>query len=102
MALELLSRIANWRICEESRDVRGMKLVDDAGGSLGTVRDLIVNTESGAVERLVTDNLAEYPLYCVDLRGELLRLRRDEFLSEAGAAAAPESETALHIRCERV
>lgn len=101
MAIELLSRLENWRICSQNRDVRGSKLVDDTGASLGTIRDLLVNTETGQVERLVLDNRAEYPVHDIALLGGALQLRRDEFLT-GGAGQAPDPETVLHVRCERM
>jgi hypothetical protein len=102
MALELFSRLEHWSICSQNLDVRGWMLTDDAGGPLGQVRDLIVNTESGQVECVVLDNRAEYPLASLDLAGEVLRLRRDVFMTGGGASAAPEHGAALRIRCERV
>ena len=102
MAIELLSRLENWRICNQNRDVRGSKLVDDTGASLGTIRDLIVNTATAEVERLVLDNRAEYPVRDVAFLGETLQLRREEFLTGGGAGQAPDPETVLHVRCERM
>jgi sporulation protein YlmC with PRC-barrel domain len=102
MAIDLLSRLGNWKVSGRSRDVRGLKVVDDTGVVLGTVRDLIVNTESGRVERLVLDTRAEYPLQDVVLTTENLQLRRDEFMTSAGAGAALDPSTAFDVLCERV
>jgi sporulation protein YlmC with PRC-barrel domain len=102
MAIELLSRLEKWRICSQNRDVRGLKLVDDSGISLGVVRDLIVNTETGVVERLVLDNRAEYPVNDIAFLEDTLQLRREEFLTGGGAGAAVEPESVLRVRCERV
>jgi sporulation protein YlmC with PRC-barrel domain len=79
-----------------------MKLVDDSGVALGTVRDLIVNTDTGNVERLVLDNRAEYAVQDVALAGDNLRLRREEFMTGGGTGAALDPDSALHVRCERV
>jgi hypothetical protein len=76
MAIELLSRLENWRICNQNHDIRGFKLLDDGGTSLGTVRDLIVNTETGPV--------------------------RDEFLTGGGMGAAQDPDAVLRVRCERM
>lgn len=76
--------------------------MDDTGVSLGTIRDLVVNTETGEVERLVLDNRAEYPVQDVAILGGILQLRRDEFLTGGGAGQAPSPESVLRVRCERV
>lgn len=102
MAIELLSRLDTWRVSGQSRDVRGLKLVDDTGVVLGTVRDLLVNTESGCVERLVLDTRAEYPLHDVAGGVETLQLRRDQFMTGGGASAAPDPAAGLRVLCERV
>jgi sporulation protein YlmC with PRC-barrel domain len=102
MALELVSRFESWRVCDQKQDVRGMKMVDDAGISLGVVRDLMVNTETGEVERLVLDNRAEYPVSNVAVTGDTLHLRSDDFMTGGGAEPAPDPSAVLHIRCERV
>ena len=101
MAIELLSRLDTWRVSSESRDVRGLKLVDDTGVVLGTVRDLLVNTESGRVERLVLDTRAEYPLHDVAPGAENLQLRRDQFMTGGGAGAALDPGAVFHVLCER-
>jgi hypothetical protein len=99
VGMELLSKLENWKICEQGLDVRGWKLVDDAGNSLGVVRDLMVNTETESVETVVLDTLAEYPARELELEDNLLRLRRDEFMTGSGGAAT--SHERLRIRCSR-
>jgi sporulation protein YlmC with PRC-barrel domain len=102
MAVELLSRVANWQVCEQTEDVRGWKVVDAAGESLGVVRDLMINTETGEVDRVVLDNRAEYPVRDLTMTGgDTLRLRSDFITDTAGVGAAPEPATVLRIRCER-
>jgi sporulation protein YlmC with PRC-barrel domain len=95
--LESLSKLETWKVCAEYPDVRGWKLVDDTGSSLGIIRDLVVNTETEEVERIVLDSRAEYPVTDLEVTGEVVRVRRDEFMTES--STAPHPSHALRIRC---
>ncbi len=61
MARAPLSQLDDWKLVDRDQDLRGMRLVDEAGNPIGTVREMIVNTDTELVEWLVLDNGQEIP-----------------------------------------
>jgi len=56
MANVELSRSEEWELENDSQDVRGWDVVDGSGQRLGTVRELIIDTERERVSSLVLDS----------------------------------------------
>ncbi len=51
------------RVLEDSeQDIRGWKVEDETGSSLGTVSELLLNTETEYVDSIVLDDGEEYPI----------------------------------------
>ncbi len=74
MAHERLSRVDDWELVHEDQDIRGWDAVDADGDPMGTVDDLIVDTDSEMVARIVLDDGAEYPVAEVEIGDEVVYL----------------------------
>ncbi len=85
MARAPLSQLDDWELDHESQDLRGHRLVDERGALLGTVREMIVDTDAERVDAIVLDDGAEYPVSTFEIRDGTAVLR-----SPAGQAATGE------------
>lgn len=63
----VLSKTDDWTLVHDHQDIRGWDVQDRAGNRLGTVAELIANTESELVESIVLDTGREYPARDVTL-----------------------------------
>lgn len=63
-----LSQSDDWKLENEDQDIRGWTVRDAADNNLGTVVELIADTESEHVESIVLDNGNEYPASDIELR----------------------------------
>lgn len=80
-----LSQTDDWEIENENQDIRGWTVRDAAGDDLGTVADLVANTDSERVERVVLDNGNEYAAADIELRDGVV------YVEGGGEAAATET-----------
>ena len=56
-----LSRSDEWELVHDSQDIRGWPVVDGSGKTVGTVKELIVDTDEERVTSLVLDTGATIP-----------------------------------------
>lgn len=63
----VLSRADDWGLVHEDQNIRGWPVVDAAGNEVGTVEELIANTDSELVESVVLDNGQEYPARDIEI-----------------------------------
>jgi uncharacterized protein (TIGR02271 family) len=68
MTREPLSRLDDWQLENDDQDVRGWPVYDSAGRSIGTVTEMVGDTETEYVEALVLDTGVEVPVREVDVR----------------------------------
>ena len=61
MTRQPLSQLDDWELVHPDQDVRGRSLLDESGTPIGTVREMIVNTDEEGVDAIVLENGAEYP-----------------------------------------
>ncbi len=78
MARAPLSQLNDWELVNEDQDIRGWPVEDQAGNRLGTVREMIVDTDTEQVEMIVLDNGAEYPNDDIELGNGAVYLWRAE------------------------
>ncbi len=77
------------RVLEDSEpDIRGWTVQDEAGSSVGTVSDLLLNTETDYVDAIALEDGTEYPIDYVEIGSGIVLLR------DAGIAPADLPETA--------
>ncbi len=72
----------DWQVEHDRQDIRGWTVQDSSGKTIGRVRDLIADTDSGVVETIVLDNGEEFPANTVDVGYD------DEIVHLASAHAA--------------
>jgi uncharacterized protein (TIGR02271 family) len=87
MARIPLSQTNDWELVNERQDIRGSKVQDVSGRPLGTVRDLIVNTDVEAVDGVILDNGRQYSTREIEIRDGIVCL-----LEGAGAGMARRSD----------
>lgn len=68
MALTPLSHLAGWEVTDRRNDIRGRKIIDNAGRDYGCVRDLIVDTDEHRVRTVCTDSGRELPVEPLEIR----------------------------------
>jgi sporulation protein YlmC with PRC-barrel domain len=56
MALERLSKLADWELADSSQDIRGVPLFDEHGAQMGIVEDMVVDTDKQLVTWVVLDD----------------------------------------------
>jgi uncharacterized protein (TIGR02271 family) len=80
MARAPLSQLDDWELVDDDQDIRGWPVQDRDGNRLGTVRELIIDTDTELVEVIVLDNGQEYPNDDVELGRGVVYLRRAEIV----------------------
>lgn len=96
--LGALSRLPSWELDRTEEDVRGWPLRDAVGNLLGTVDELIVDTDTQYVSQVVLSDGRKFPAHdvfigdgIVTLGGEL---RRSETAARAATAPTPRAAAA--------
>ena len=82
MAKTPLSKFGEYELVDKDRDIRGWKVQDHAGQVLGSVKELIVDTERELVTHIILDNKEEYSIRDIELVDDRV------VLGAAAAAAA--------------
>lgn len=67
MALRRLSQLDDWQLVHDDQDIRGHTMMDAEGHPIGTVDDLIVNTDTERVEMIVLDDGTEYDADAIEI-----------------------------------
>jgi len=92
MAKVELSRSDEWELEHESQDVRGWEVVDASGKRMGTVTELIIDTDRERVDTLVLDSGERVTASAASLGDHVVRLAGST--SEAGGEATRSGELA--------
>jgi uncharacterized protein (TIGR02271 family) len=75
MARTPLSQLDDWELVNEDQDLRGMPVQDQEGNRIGTVKEMIVDTDTEYVDMIVLDDGSEYPAGDVEARQGVVQLR---------------------------
>lgn len=84
-----LSQLSDWAVVHEEQELRGLRLQDEAGHTLGLIVDMIVDTDEGYVDSVVLDTGQELPAEDVEIAGGVVVLRGSGVPQQAGADASP-------------
>lgn len=104
MAKVELSRSDEWELEHESQDVRGWEVVDASGKRMGTVTDLIIDTDRERVDTLVLDSGERVAAAAASLGDHVVRLgsTTGESGSDSTRSVEPTSDrTAPELMSER-
>jgi stress response protein YsnF len=101
-----LSQLDDWQLENSDQDIRGWPVQDQAGNMIGTVTEMIVNTDVQYVDAIILDNGAEIPTSDIEIGNGvvyLLGVAPVEAVEPAETAplrTAASAETALRERDE--
>ena len=76
MARVQLSRLPNWKVLDTDQEIRGLRLVDSPGVTIGLIADLIVDTDAGEVDALVLDTGEEVSVDTIETGRGVVVLRQ--------------------------
>ncbi len=90
-----LSQLDDWVLEDKSQDLRGQTLMDASGDSIGTIEEMIVNTDTEYIDSVVLDTGAEIPVSDLNItdqgvyligttRTEVVEPATDEYVASAG------------------
>lgn len=68
MAFKSLSELDDYQLANSDQDCRGWDVVNASGTRVGTVREMLVDTESERVTALELDSGAQIPVNVISLR----------------------------------
>lgn len=68
MPLIALSNTDDWELSNTQQDIRGSEVLGPDGTPVGTVRDMILDTEAERVTMIVLDNGTEIPASEIEIR----------------------------------
>ena len=92
----------DWHVEHDRQDIRGWVVHDASGKTVGRVRDLIADTESGLVESIVLDNGEELPASTIEIGygDKVVHLASAHAARHAkeGGETAPEAYSKARIR----
>ncbi len=74
MAHVPLRDLTNWELADSEQDIRGSRVVDGTGNTIGEVDQLIVDTESHRVEEIVLRDGQRYSTADIDIVDGVVRL----------------------------
>ncbi len=97
-----LSQLEDWELVNDDQDIRGWPVQDQSGHRLGTVRELIVDTDTELVEQVVLDNGTEYPNDEIELGSGVVYLRRTEAVEREPVAEPVEIPEPVETEGTRV
>lgn len=95
MARELYSTLDGWDLVHDEQDARGREAVDASGTRLGTVTDMVADTDAARIVALVLDNGTE-----VD--ADRVELHNDRVLVQGGVSGTPHYGEGSHLRARTV
>lgn len=102
MARAPLSQLDDWELVYEDQDIRGWPVQDREGNRLGTVREMIVDTDTELVEEVVLDDGTEYPNDDIELRDGVVYLRRTELVEREPVPEVVEAPEPVETEGTRV
>ena len=89
MARDLLSNLSDWDLVYDEQDIRGHDVYDDGGNRVGTVRDLVADTDRAEIVALVLDDGREVATQHVEIGGDRVLLHSDASLAAARTERTP-------------
>ncbi len=89
MARDLLSNLSDYDLVYDEQDVRGHEAYGTDGTTLGTIRDMIADTDAGRVVALVLDNGQEIDADLVEIGDDRVVVHTTQTITDARTAGTP-------------
>ena len=97
MARVPLSQLPNWNVVQADQDIRGLRLQDETGATIGLITDLIVDTDAGYVDAIVLDTGEEVSADAIELGRGTVFLRRVQARQATAPGATVERVEGLRV-----
>jgi uncharacterized protein (TIGR02271 family) len=97
MARVPLSRLPDWNVLQEDQEIRGLRLQDEAGQTIGLIADLIVDDEAGYVDAVLLDTGEEVSTDDIEIGRGIVFLRRSSVPQQATPRTRVEHVEELRI-----
>lgn len=89
MARAPLSELDDWQLTDDDQDIRGCDVVDASGAVVGTVSELIADTEAERIVALLLTTGAEIPASSIDIGDDRTVYLRGDALPDATLSPRP-------------
>lgn len=86
-----LSETGEWQLKNSEQDIRGHHVVDDSGTRVGTVDEMIVNTEARRVDAIILDDGREVAASDIHIGDDAVYLSGDAAAAAGGRVAVYDS-----------
>ncbi len=74
MTIQRLSKLADWRVKHKEQDVRGLDLWEREGARVGTIADMVVDTDARLVTSVVLEDGRHVAAEDIDIEGSKVYL----------------------------
>lgn len=75
MAINQLSDLHDWTLVHDEQDIRGWDVHDEAGQKVGTVTDLVADTDQELITAIVLDNGERFPAREIQIADGIVHVR---------------------------
>jgi hypothetical protein len=72
MAVTPLSDLQDWELVDGRQDLRGRRLRDSTGKVLGTIDQMMVNTDAERIDSIRSDTGEVYPVGALEIRDDVV------------------------------
>jgi uncharacterized protein (TIGR02271 family) len=100
MARDLFSHLDDWKLSDDAQDIRGRALHAPDGRLVGTINDLVADTDTRHVDTAVLDSGAQYPVRDLEITDDDVILR-DGRTGTATAQRPPGDRTSPNAQAGR-
>lgn len=99
MARDLISNLPEWGLVYDEQDIRGREAFAEDGTRLGTITDLIADTDLRQIVAIVLDGGREYPADLIDIEADRVRVHAPVLPAVDGAepVAEPSVQEAVAV-----
>jgi len=103
MARDYLSHLGDWKLSDDSQDIRGRVVRSPDGTELGKVQELVADTDTQLVDVAVLDTGAEYPVRDLEIRPDdvVLRSGQADYRTRTGDTTPANAAAPADWRTER-
>ena len=93
MAHLTLTDTAGWRLADDARDIRGLRVVDADGAALGRVEALVADTATEAISTVLLDDGTGVPAVALTVADDLVTVDRRSTEAIAHSSLAPDGSS---------
>lgn len=95
MAIKRISDLHDWELVHRDQDIRGWEMQDETGTKIGTVTDLIADTDREMISKVVLDNGEEIPARDIEIADGVVHARGTHTATDSGPVVKVYDETPI-------